>query len=96
MYLFLISKFVYTVLFQDPGTAIPKGTLLAILISSASYLVMAVIIGATVVRDATGDAADLVNDTFKNCLPGECRYGLHNNFQVCCCFTLFLGVNIEI
>ncbi|XP_058809410.1 bumetanide-sensitive sodium-(potassium)-chloride cotransporter isoform X2 [Phymastichus coffea] len=45
---------------KDPQTAIPKGTLLAILITTASYLLIALMVGATVVRDATGDTFDLL------------------------------------
>lgn len=44
---------------QDPQTAIPKGTLLAILLTSLSYLVMAFMVGGTVMRDASGDVNDL-------------------------------------
>ncbi|KAH0951482.1 hypothetical protein HN011_002827 [Eciton burchellii] len=44
---------------KDPQTAIPKGTLLAILLTSLSYLVMAIMVGATVMRDASGNINDL-------------------------------------
>ncbi|XP_014216505.1 bumetanide-sensitive sodium-(potassium)-chloride cotransporter isoform X2 [Copidosoma floridanum] len=44
---------------KDPQSAIPKGTLLAILITTCSYLLMAVMVGATVMRDASGDVSDL-------------------------------------
>jgi len=44
---------------QDPQTAIPKGTLLAILLTSLSYLMIAIIVGSTVMRDASGDVNDL-------------------------------------
>ncbi|OXU28442.1 hypothetical protein TSAR_008414 [Trichomalopsis sarcophagae] len=66
---------------KDPQTAIPKGTLLAILITTMSYLLMALVVGATVMRDASGNAADLVanvvnetansllNDSAVNFLP---------------------------
>ncbi|KAF5270292.1 hypothetical protein FQA39_LY08403 [Lamprigera yunnana] len=67
---------------KDPQGAIPKGTLLAILITTGSYVLMALICGFTVVRDATGNVTDYLQDTFRNCNPGECKYGLHNSFQV--------------
>ncbi|XP_059613591.1 bumetanide-sensitive sodium-(potassium)-chloride cotransporter isoform X2 [Phlebotomus argentipes] len=68
---------------KDPQKAIPKGTLLAIGITTASYVVMALCAGATVVRDATGNVTDVVNGTleFVNCTE-PCRYGLLNSFQV--------------
>lgn len=43
---------------------------------------MAVVVGATVARDATGNMTDFLNGTFLNCNPGECMYGSHNSFQV--------------
>ena len=39
---------------QDAQSAIPKGTLLAILISTITYVAMAVMAGASTVRDASG------------------------------------------
>ncbi|XP_036338129.1 bumetanide-sensitive sodium-(potassium)-chloride cotransporter-like isoform X2 [Rhagoletis pomonella] len=69
---------------KDPQKSIPKGTLIAILISTATYLLMVLICGATVARDANGNVADLINGSyaFLNCTPGECNYGLQNSFQV--------------
>ncbi|XP_076393216.1 sodium chloride cotransporter 69 [Megachile rotundata] len=46
---------------KDPQTAIPKGTLLAILLTTISYIFMAFMVGGTVVRDASGDVNDLWN-----------------------------------
>lgn len=43
---------------------------------------MAACVGSTVVRDATGNLSQIVNDTFLDCVPGLCEYGLHNSFQV--------------
>lgn len=43
---------------------------------------MAIMAGWTVARDATGDVADLANNTFLNCTDIHCEYGLHNSFQV--------------
>ncbi|XP_043523136.1 bumetanide-sensitive sodium-(potassium)-chloride cotransporter [Frieseomelitta varia] len=46
---------------KDPQTAIPKGTLLAILLTTTSYIFMAFMVGGAVVRDASGDVNDLWN-----------------------------------
>ncbi|KAK5650631.1 hypothetical protein RI129_001660 [Pyrocoelia pectoralis] len=66
---------------KDPQTAIPKGTLLAILLTTFSYIFIAIICGFTVVRDATGNVSDYLNDNFTHCSE-KCRYGLHNSFQI--------------
>ncbi|KGL97027.1 Solute carrier family 12 member 2, partial [Charadrius vociferus] len=79
----------------DPQSAIPKGTLLAILITTLVYAGIAVSVGSCVVRDATGNinntivteltncttAACKLNYDFSSCQTG-CQYGLMNNFQV--------------
>lgn len=69
---------------QDPSTSIPKGTILAIVITSMTYVLMAVCAGAAVARDATGNVRDLFNGSqaFLDCLPEQCKYGLHNSFEV--------------
>ncbi|XP_065169631.1 solute carrier family 12 member 2-like [Atheta coriaria] len=67
---------------RDPQKSIPKGTILAILITTASYIVMAIIVGATVVRDATGNVTDLYNGTFRDCANITCEFGSQNSFQV--------------
>ncbi|XP_063050860.1 solute carrier family 12 member 2-like [Engraulis encrasicolus] len=80
----------------DPQVAIPKGTLLAILITGVVYLGVTVSTGACIVRDATGDHNDSisipnVNCTdaactlgydFSICKEGGCKFGLQNDFQV--------------
>lgn len=79
----------------DPQQAIPKGTLLAILITTVVYMGVAVSVGSCVVRDASGnvndtlsaavtnctDAACKLNYNFSYCKP-KCDYGLMNDFQV--------------
>ncbi|XP_028312193.1 solute carrier family 12 member 2 isoform X1 [Gouania willdenowi] len=78
----------------DPQSAIPKGTLLAILITGITYVAVAVSAGSCLVRDATGDHNDTVSDTvnctdaactlgydFSICKEGGCQYGLMNDFQ---------------
>lgn len=67
---------------KDPEGAIPKGTLLSILITSISYLLMAFMAGACVARDATGNVEDLINGTFRNCTDKKCEWGLQNSFTV--------------
>ena len=67
-------------LLQDPQSAIPKGTMLAIFITTLSYVGFAIICGATVLRDASGDVADFFNGTLTNC-TGSCEWGLQNSFQ---------------
>ena len=44
--------------FQDAQKAIPKGTLYAIFISTITYMLMAVMAGSCVVRDATGNGCN--------------------------------------
>ncbi|XP_074495642.1 solute carrier family 12 member 2 [Sebastes fasciatus] len=79
----------------DPQSAIPKGTLLAILITGVTYVAVTISAGSCIVRDATGDQNDTVSDTvnctdaactlgydFSICKEGGCQYGLMNDFQV--------------
>ncbi|XP_045538736.1 bumetanide-sensitive sodium-(potassium)-chloride cotransporter [Papilio machaon] len=63
---------------KDPQKSIPKGTLLAILLTTLSYLVIALIAGWSVLRDASGDVNALTD-----CLQNRtCTYGLHNSNDV--------------
>jgi len=64
----------------DPQKSIPKGTLLAILLTTFSYLGMAVMAGSVMARDATGEISELADWSFLNCT--NCKYGLQNSFQV--------------
>ncbi|XP_057176380.1 solute carrier family 12 member 2 isoform X2 [Triplophysa rosa] len=82
----------------DPQMAIPRGTMLAILITGLVYVGVAVSTGACIVRDATGedsnftlragavncsDAACKLGYDFSQCTPqSPCKYGLFNDFQV--------------
>lgn len=66
----------------DPQKSIPKGTLLAILLTTLSYLGMAVMAGSVMARDATGDVAHLLDGTFLSCEAHNCTFGLQNSFQV--------------
>ncbi|XP_077174265.1 solute carrier family 12 member 1 isoform X2 [Paroedura picta] len=81
---------------EDPQGAIPKGTMLAILITTVAYVAVAICAAASVVRDATGNVNDtVVSGThcngssacalgydFSSCKTQTCGYGLMNNFQV--------------
>ncbi|XP_040200765.1 solute carrier family 12 member 2 isoform X2 [Rana temporaria] len=79
----------------DPQLAIPKGTLLAILVTTIVYMGVAVSVGSCVVRDASGNVNDTLSAAFSNCTEAACKlnynfssckpnceYGLMNNFQV--------------
>ncbi|XP_075064081.1 solute carrier family 12 member 1 [Mixophyes fleayi] len=81
---------------QDPQGAIPKGTMLAIFITTVAYLGVAICAAASVVRDATGSMNDTITAAmscnasaactlgydFSICETQKCSYGLMNNFQV--------------
>ncbi|KAK7794045.1 hypothetical protein R5R35_012989 [Gryllus longicercus] len=66
----------------DPQGAIPKGTLLSIVLTTFSYLIMAFMSGAVMERDASGNITELANQTYLDCTDRECKWGLHNSFQV--------------
>ncbi|CAH0399333.1 unnamed protein product [Chilo suppressalis] len=68
---------------KDPQKSIPKGTLLAILLTTLSYLLIGVIAGWTVLRDASGSVADLAANNFTACAATHsCAYGLQNSNDV--------------
>ncbi|ELW64196.1 Solute carrier family 12 member 1 [Tupaia chinensis] len=81
---------------EDPQDAIPRGTMLAIFITTVAYIGVAICVGACVVRDATGNMNDTIISgmncngsaacglgyDFSRCLHEPCQYGLMNNFQV--------------
>ena len=66
---------------KDPASSIPIGTLLALLISMASYVTFVLFAGGAAVRVASGL---VINDTIVECVSGvNCtEYGLHNNYSV--------------
>lgn len=70
---------------KDPASSIPKGTLLALLISAISYAVFVVFAGGSAMRDASGDIADLVNGTLIGVMP-VCAAT-----KVCAVFKIFLS-----
>ncbi|XP_013170024.1 PREDICTED: bumetanide-sensitive sodium-(potassium)-chloride cotransporter isoform X3 [Papilio xuthus] len=63
---------------KDPQKSIPKGTLLAIVLTTLSYLVIALIAGWSVLRDASGDITALTDCVHNT----TCPYGLHNSNDV--------------
>lgn len=70
---------------RDPARSIPKGTLLALLISAISYAVFVIFAGGSAMRDASGNVTDLVNGTLVGVMPScvgtkSCEYGLHNSY----------------
>ncbi|KAM9329330.1 solute carrier family 12 member 2 isoform 2-T2 [Gastrophryne carolinensis] len=78
----------------DPQHAIPRGTLLAILITTVVYMGVAVSVGSCVVRDASGNVNDTITVATTNCTDAACKldfdfsckpdcpFGLMQNFQV--------------
>ncbi|KAJ8973377.1 hypothetical protein NQ317_007190 [Molorchus minor] len=66
---------------KDPQTSIPKGTLLAIFITSMSYIFMAIVAGCTVLREASGNVSDYINGSWPEC-NNTCKYGLYHSSQV--------------
>uniref|UniRef100_A0A8D0D0A1 Solute carrier family 12 member 2 n=1 Tax=Sander lucioperca TaxID=283035 RepID=A0A8D0D0A1_SANLU len=68
----------------DPQSAIPKGTLLAIVITGITYVAVTIsavcVAGSCIVRDATGDHNDTVSDTV-NCTDAACTLGY--DFSIC-------------
>lgn len=72
---------------NDPQVAIPKGTFLAILITTLSYLWFAFTAGSCVLRDANGNETLAMNSTslIRDCslsATGTCDYGLMNYYEV--------------
>ncbi|XP_076988617.1 solute carrier family 12 member 3 [Tamandua tetradactyla] len=66
---------------KDPAVAIPKGTLMAILWTTVSYLAISATIGSCVVRDASGGLNDTVVSGLGACEGLACGYGW--NFTEC-------------
>ncbi|KAI5724786.1 hypothetical protein M8J77_007190 [Diaphorina citri] len=67
---------------KDPGSAIPKGTLLALLITAISYVAFVLAAGGVAVRAATGNVTQLP-DAFTPC-DGlvDCAYGLQRSYTI--------------
>lgn len=54
---------------KDPASSIPKGTLLALLISATSYIVFVLFAGASAIREASGNTTDLINGSVIDVIP---------------------------
>eukprot|EP00095_Tigriopus_kingsejongensis_P001377 maker-scaffold1253_size52701-snap-gene-0.12 protein:Tk01377 transcript:maker-scaffold1253_size52701-snap-gene-0.12-mRNA-1 annotation:"af190129_1na+ k+ 2cl- cotransporter" len=72
---------------KDPGSAIPKGTLAAILTTYCSYMMYALVIAASQMRMASGNPEELLLDRedelyFQNCSNRNCTYGTLFNQQM--------------
>ncbi|XP_058449946.1 bumetanide-sensitive sodium-(potassium)-chloride cotransporter-like isoform X2 [Malaya genurostris] len=69
---------------KDPASAIPKGTLLACLISAISYITFSLFAAAGAVRDASGNLTDLIGVNFTSCSTelNNCQYGLNNDYGI--------------
>ncbi|KAM9735500.1 solute carrier family 12 member 2 isoform 2-T2 [Menidia menidia] len=66
----------------DPQMAIPKGTLLAILITGIVYLGVALSTGSAIIRDASGNVNDTISAQFaSNCTDAACKFGF--DFSSC-------------
>uniref|UniRef100_A0A665VW74 Solute carrier family 12 member 3 n=1 Tax=Echeneis naucrates TaxID=173247 RepID=A0A665VW74_ECHNA len=93
----------------DPQLAIPRGTLLAILVTGIVYLGVAISTGSCIVRDATGSGNDTVSSQFMSnctgasckfgydfsfCSENKCPYGLHNDFQALCKDNIYPGLSL--
>ena len=82
---------------RDAQKAIPKGTLLAIAITSTAYAVVAVIIGCVEVRSASGNLDDFVgiaNASLLNCTNASCQNGWYYTTNLTNC-TNSADVSIE-
>lgn len=71
---------------KDPASAIPKGTLLALLLSMISYVVFVIIAGGSALRDGSGIVTDVMNSSlpyhFTCAANHTCEYGLQNSYSV--------------
>nr|XP_056719000.1 solute carrier family 12 member 3-like [Euleptes europaea] len=69
---------------KDPAVAIPQGTLMAIFLTTVTYLAITATIGACMIRDASGSLNDTIaatNITGEDCVGLGCGYGW--NFTEC-------------
>ncbi|VDP04871.1 unnamed protein product [Soboliphyme baturini] len=67
---------------NEPQKAIPKGTLLALLVTTLLYFCVAVVTASTCLRDATGNVFDLFNGTIVCNSTENCPYGLIHYYQI--------------
>ncbi|KAG4077496.1 hypothetical protein HA402_002923 [Bradysia odoriphaga] len=72
---------------KNPATAIPKGTLLALLVSATSYVSFVFFAGSAGLRQASGNITDLIDGSGVGMQPeclldNSCEYGLHNSYTI--------------
>ncbi|XP_050303386.1 bumetanide-sensitive sodium-(potassium)-chloride cotransporter [Anthonomus grandis grandis] len=72
---------------KDPASAIPKGTLLSLLITMTSYAVFMLFAGGAAIRDASGNITDLHSGNLTGCVNFEnpedgCKYGIFSSDQM--------------
>ncbi|CAF0929755.1 unnamed protein product [Brachionus calyciflorus] len=69
---------------KNPQKAIPKGTILSIIITSIIYLLFSWMCGASIARETTGDINDLVNKSYLDCSRENvtCKDGLLHNYHI--------------
>uniref|UniRef100_A0A8D0A1K6 Solute carrier family 12 member 3 n=1 Tax=Sander lucioperca TaxID=283035 RepID=A0A8D0A1K6_SANLU len=84
----------------DPQLAIPRGTLLAILITGLVYLGVAVSTGSCIVRDASGNVNDTVSSQFMMKLHRSClqirseAFSAPKVFQALCKDNIYPGLDM--
>ncbi|KAJ9588117.1 hypothetical protein L9F63_018508, partial [Diploptera punctata] len=74
---------------KDPSSAIPIGTILAIIVTFVSYVGYAFMMGGCVLRTASGNVTEYLQvkgtseawSVFSNCTGRSCPYGLQNDSQ---------------
>ncbi|PSN39492.1 Bumetanide-sensitive sodium-(potassium)-chloride cotransporter [Blattella germanica] len=74
---------------KDPSSAIPIGTILAIIVTFVSYIGYAFMMGGCVLRTASGNVTEFLQvkgtpdewSIFSNCTDRSCPYGLQNDSQ---------------
>ena len=77
---------------KDPASSIPKGTLLALLISMSTYASFVFLVGGGALRDASGLVADVANGTFPYdfaCAANNVSFNLNltNFINIACCLS---------
>jgi solute carrier family 12 sodium/potassium/chloride transporter 2 len=71
---------------RDPSSAIPKGTVMSIIITTIIYSTAMLLTAFTTVRDADGIESPIVNGEYMApmcAVNNTCHYGLANDYEVC-------------
>lgn len=84
---------------KNVNSAVPKGTLTAILVSTLVYILLGWLVGSVYLRDASGIIAAVAsNVTIANvtqgayCAAQNCKFGLLNDFQVSKLYFIVLSL----